>query len=74
MIPAEERIVFLLTFFVIETREVEKIVTVTPCFTACYSLYFYIHLLFDLDAFALHPTRNIFIIPLLTKIHIMRVV
>ncbi len=53
MIPAEERIVFLLTFFVIETREVEKIVTVTPCFTACYSLYFYIHLLFDLDAFAL---------------------
>ncbi len=60
MIPAEGCIFFLLIVFVITTRKLDKIYALTHYFTMCYSAHFYIHLLFDLDAFALaRRTRHL---------------
>ncbi len=53
MIPAEQRIFFLLIVLLLYTEYTHKGVMITPCFTIYYRLYFYIRLLRDLDAFAL---------------------
>jgi hypothetical protein len=54
MIPAEERVLLLPIILISRRRKTHISVPVNHCFRAHYSLYFQIHLLFDLDAFALY--------------------